>query len=60
MMARDKMPVLKVAQLSWIAGFPDWKMTFSALTSGLDFENQPPMLSDAVGKLDELRKYWLL
>ena len=48
-MARDKMPVLKVAQLSWIAGFPDWEMTFSALTSDLDFENQPPMLIDAFG-----------
>ena len=54
MMARDKMPVLKVAQLKC------WEITFSALTSGLDFENQPPMLIDAVGKLDELRKYWLL
>ena len=60
MMARDEMPVLKVAQLSWIAGFPDWEMTFSALTSGSDFENQPSMLIDAFGKLDELRRYWLL
>ena len=49
MMARDKIPVLKVAQLSWIAAFPDWVMVFSALTSGSDFENQPPMLIDAVG-----------
>ena len=48
MMARDEIPVLKVAHLSWIAAFPDWVMAFSALTSGLD-ENQPPMLIDAVG-----------
>ena len=60
MMARDEIPVLKVAQLSRIAGFPYWEMTFSALTSGLDFENQPPMLIDAVGEMDGLRKYWLL
>ena len=60
MMARDEIPVLKVAQLSWIAGFPDREMTFSALTSGSDFENQPPMLIDAVGEMDGLRKYWLL
>ena len=60
MIARDEIPVLKVAQLSWIAGFPDWEITFSALTSGSDFENQPPMLIDAVGEMDGLRKYWLL
>ena len=48
MMARDEIPVLKVAQLSWIALFPVWVMAFSALTSGSD-ENQFPILTDAVG-----------
>ena len=60
MMARDEIPVLKVAQLSWIAAFPDWVMAFSALTLGSDFENQPPMLIDALGEMDGLRKYWLI
>ena len=43
MIARDEIPVLKVAQLSWIAAFPVCVMAFSAWTSGSD-ENQPPML----------------
>ena len=60
MMARDDMPVLNVVQLSWIAALPDWEITFSGLTSGLDFENQPPILSYPVGLLDGLRKCWLL
>ena len=60
MIAREDMPVLNIAQLSCIAVLPDWEITFSVLTSGFDFENQPPILRYAVELLDGLRKCWLL
>ena len=60
MMAKEDILVLNVAQLSCIAALPDWEMTFSALTSGFDFENQPPILRYAVELFDGWRKCWLL
>ena len=58
MIAKDDNPVLKVAQLSCMVGLPDCEMTFSALTSGFDLENHPPILM-LVEVVVGLRKYWV-
>ena len=42
MIVRDEIPVLNVAQLSWMAVFPVCEMASWALISGSD-ENQLPM-----------------
>ena len=59
MIAKDDNLVLKVAQLSCMVGLPDCEMTFSALISGFDLENHPPILM-LVEVVVGLRKYWLL
>ena len=48
MIARDEIPVLKIAQLNWTAALPVWVMASLALTSGSE-ENQPPMLIAVAG-----------
>ena len=48
MIARDEIPVLKVAQLSCIAALPVCERASFALISGLD-EHQPPMLTAVAG-----------
>ena len=48
MIARDEIPVLNVAQLSWMAAFPVCVMASWALILGLD-ENQPPMTAAIAG-----------
>ena len=58
MIAKDDNPVLKVAQLNCMVGLPDCEMTFSALISGFDLENHPPILM-LVEVVVGLRKYWL-
>ena len=56
MIAKDDNPVLKVAHLSCMVGLPDCEMTFSALISGFDLENQPPILIFLVEVVVGLRK----
>ena len=48
MIARDEIPILNVARLSWIAAFPVCVMASWALISGSD-ENQPPMTAAVAG-----------
>ena len=48
MIARDEIPVLKVAQLNWMAAFPVWVMASLALISGSE-ENQLPMVIAMAG-----------
>ena len=47
-MAREEIPVLKIAQLNWTAAFPVWVMASLASTSGSE-ENQPAMLIAVAG-----------
>ena len=47
-MAREEIPVLKMAQLNWTAALPVWVMASLACTSGSE-ENQDPMLIAAAG-----------
>ena len=47
-MARDEIPVLNVAQLSWMAVFPVCVMASLASISGLE-ENQLPVIVAVVG-----------
>ena len=42
MIAREDIPVLKMAQLNWTAALPVWVMASLACTSGSE-ENQEPM-----------------
>ena len=46
--AREEIPVLKIAQLNWTAAFPVWVMASLASTSGSE-ENQEPMVSAVAG-----------
>ena len=48
MIAREDIPVLKMAQLNWTAAFPVWVMASLACTSGSE-ENQEPMLIGMAG-----------
>ena len=48
MMAREEIPVLKIAQLNWTAAFPVWVMASLACTSGSE-ENQEPMVRAVAG-----------
>ena len=46
--AREDIPVLKIAQLNWTAALPVWVMASLACTSGSE-ENQEPMVSAVAG-----------
>ena len=46
--AREDIPVLKIAQLNWTAALPVWVMASLACTSGSE-ENQDPMVRAVVG-----------
>ena len=46
--AREDIPVLKIAQLNWTAALPFWVMVSLACTSGSE-ENQDPMVSAGAG-----------
>ena len=48
MIAREDIPVLKMAQLNWTAAFPVWVMASLACTSGSE-ENQDSMVSVVAG-----------
>ena len=48
MIAREEIPVLKIAQLNWTAALPVWVMASLACTSGSE-ENQEPMVSAVAG-----------
>ena len=48
MIAREDIPVLKMAQLNWTAAFPVCVMASWACTSGSE-ENQEPMVSWTAG-----------
>ena len=50
MIARDDIPVLKMAQLNWTAAFPVCVMASLACTSGSE-ENQEPMVRAVAGWL---------
>ena len=52
MIAREEIPVLKIAQLNWTAALPVWVMASLACTAGSE-ENQEPMVSAVAGE-------WLL
>ena len=48
MIAREEIPVLKIAQLNWTAALLVWVMASLACTSGSE-ENQGPMVSAVAG-----------
>ena len=58
MIAREDIPVLKMAQLNWTAAFPVWVIASLACTSGSE-ENQEPMAMAVSGLMVAAEFGWL-